>query len=42
VLSKTEVKDSADIDRNWARIDKDRNGTVSRTEFMSNYTIDAK
>jgi sporulation protein YlmC with PRC-barrel domain len=42
VLSKTEVKDSADVDRNWTRMDKDGNGTISRTEFMSNYTIDAK
>lgn len=42
MLSKTEVKDSADVDRNWSRMDKDGNGTVSRDEFMSNYTIDAK
>lgn len=42
VLSKAEVKDSADVDRNWSRLDKDGNGSVSRTEFISNYTIDAK
>jgi len=34
--------DSADVDRNWTWIDKDGNGSVSRTEFMNNYTIDAK
>jgi len=42
VLSKTEIMDSAAVDRNWTRMDKDGNGSVSRTEFMNNYTIDTK
>lgn len=39
-LSKTEVKDAADVDRNWTRFDKNGDGRVSRDEFVGHYTIE--
>lgn len=39
-LSRAEVKDSADVDRNWTRFDGDNDGRISRDEFTRNYTID--
>lgn len=39
-LDKQEVKDAADVDRNWSRFDKDGNGRISRDEFTSNYTVE--
>lgn len=41
-LNKAEVKDSADVDRNWTRFDKDGNNQISRDEFMRNYTIESE
>ena len=40
-LDKTEVKDSADVERNWARLDTDKDGRISKSEFTSRYTADA-
>lgn len=39
-LSKTEAKDSADLDRDWARFDKNNDGRIDRQEFTANYTIE--
>ena len=40
-LDKAEVKDTADVDSNWARFDKNSDERISRDEFTSNYTIEA-
>lgn len=40
-LDKTEVKASADVERNWTRLDTDKNGRISKSEFTSQYTADA-
>ncbi len=40
-LDKTEVKDSADVDRDWKRFDKDSDGRISRQEFTASYDIEA-
>lgn len=39
-LSKAEAKNSADLDRDWARFDKNNDGRIDRQEFVSNYTIE--
>nr|MBA3625827.1 EF-hand domain-containing protein [Methylibium sp.] len=39
-LDKAEVKDTADVDRNWKRFDKNGDNRISRDEFNSNYTIE--
>lgn len=39
-LTKTEVKDAADVDSRWTRLDKDNDGRVSRAEFTGSYTIE--
>ncbi|MBA2723629.1 MAG: PRC-barrel domain-containing protein [Methylibium sp.] len=39
-LDKAEVKDTADVDRNWKRFDRNGDNRISRDEFNSNYTIE--
>jgi len=39
-LERREVKDSADVDGNWTRLDRDKDGRVSKDEFTSGYTIE--
>jgi sporulation protein YlmC with PRC-barrel domain len=39
-LSAAEAKDSADLDRDWARFDKNNDGRIDRQEFISQYTIE--
>ncbi|MBA3595891.1 MAG: PRC-barrel domain-containing protein [Methylibium sp.] len=39
-LDKAEVKDTADVDRNWKRFDKNGDNRISKDEFTSNYTIE--
>lgn len=39
-LNKAEARDAADLDRDWARFDKNNDGKIDRQEFTSNYTIE--
>lgn len=41
-LDKAEVKDTADVDGNWAKLDGNSDGGISRDEFTANYTIEPK
>jgi hypothetical protein len=40
LLSKAEAKGAADLDRDWARFDKNNDGQIDRQEFVTNYTIE--
>lgn len=39
-LNKAEAKGAADLDRDWARFDKNNDGKIDRQEFTGNYTIE--
>ena len=39
-LERQEVRRAADIDRNWTRFDRDKDGRVSNEEFTSGYAVE--